>query len=370
MTDSLPDLDQLIAMLGDSAERDSVPTSLQDYGEAAVDPLIAALQNESEDTREGVLWAINRLRNSSLAELLAPAAIESLSAMLLQEPSSRLRLHILKTLMTLAGSDDHETIIDTLLAVLADEHEAVRAEAVRHLAQMNDAQALKPLVSLAESDSADRVRGRAAYALAYLEPTLEALQNSGGAGSDALLMALSDPELSVRLRVIWALGEMKNSQALRPLMAILDGEAAVQEKRKAAEALGAIGDREALEPLIMALQFSSEEDVKRAAATALGELGDKGAVDVLLHSLRHEPLPGVRASAARALETLADARAVDDLILALEDSDDGVRLRATLALSAIGDKGAVAPLKRLLSIEGSHQIRAAASQAVETLEGK
>jgi HEAT repeat protein len=101
----------------------------------------------------------------------------------------------------------------------------------------------------------------------------------------------------------------------------------------------------------------------------LGDLGDKGAVDVLLHSLRHEALPSVRASAARALESLADASAVDDLIVALEDSDDSVRLRATLALVAIGDKGAVEPLKALISVEDSYQIRAAASQAVETLEG-
>ena len=369
MTDSLPDLDQLIVMLGDSAERDRVPTSLQDYGEAAVQPLIEALQSESEDTREGVLWTINRLRGSVLGTFVAPAAIASLSNMVQQEPSSRLRLQALKTLMVLVGLDDHEVLTQTLLAALGDEYEAVRSEAARGLAQMRDVQALKPLLELVENDPTDRVRGRAAYALAYLEPTLATLRDSGGSASDALIIALKDPELSVRLRAIWALGEMKNGQALQPLSVLLDSQATVQEKRTAAEALGAIGDPKALEPLIMALQFSSEEAVKRAAAAALGDLGDKGAVDVLLHSLRHEPLHSVRASAARALEVLADARALDDLIVALEDDDGGVRLRATLALAAIGDKGAVEPLKKLIAQERSHQIRAAASQAIEILEG-
>lgn len=368
MTASQPDLDQLIATLGDSANRDSVPSDLRKYGETAVAPLIAALESDDEDTRHGVLWAINRVRESLLGALLAPAAIAPLAAIVQHDSSSRIRLQALKTLMVLAGPDDHKTVVKALLAALADDQEPIRAEAARSLTQMNDTEALEPLAKLVENDPAEKVRGRAAYALAYLDPDLAALKNSGGAGSDALMIALGDSELSVRLRVIWALGEMKNAKALQPLAEILENGKTTQEQRKAAEALATIGDPKALEPLTVALQFSGDEGIKRSAAEALGKLGDTGAVEILLHTLRHEPQPAVRASAARALESLADASATDDLIAALEDSSDDVQLRATLALGAIGDKRAVEPLKTLIAHTDSHQIRAAASQVVDSLE--
>lgn len=369
MTDNLPDLDQLIEMLGDTTTRESVPNSLHRIGEPAVDALLAGLQSEDENIRHGVIWAISRLNNSDLGAMIAPAALEPLTAILQQDEAGRVRLQALNALAKLATPEDYTALTKPLTAALDDAQEQIRADAAHLLAHIRAEKAVKPLRKLMENDTNTKVRGRAAYALAYLEPDLNTLKDTGGVGIDALLSALDDPERGVRLRVIWALGQLGNNQAVRPLTAILSGKASPQEKHTAAEALAAIGDSSVLEPLIMALQFDDEESVKRAAADALAALGDKRAVDVLVQSLRTAAQPSVRASAARALEGFADRSTADDLIAALDDTSDEVRLRAVLALGKIGLKRTLPALKGLLEVEENVHIRTAVSQIIDRLEG-
>lgn len=367
MADSLPDVAQVIEMLADTTTRETALDHLHQHGESSVETLITALKNSDEQICLGVIWSLNRMNNSALGVLLAPVAADPLADLLQHDPSVRVRMQALQTLVMLTDMADRDGVIAPLMVALGDEQETIRAEAARWLAQMRDSQALKTLADLVANDPSDTVRGRAAYALAYIEPDLAALKKTGKAGTQALIMALADSELSVRLRAIWALGQIKHIDALNPLTAILEGDGMAQEKRQATAALGVLGNGNALEALIMALQFSDEEGVKRSAAEALGVLGDKRAAEALIQSLRHDALPAVRASAARALEELGGSGAVDDLIGALEDSSDMVRLRVVLALGAVGKKKAIKPLRALIEVEDSHQIRTAATQALDTL---
>ena len=369
MTDSLPDLDQLIDMLGEPTTRETALGNLHQYGEPAVEAMIAGLQDEGENIRHGVIWAINRVNNSALGDMIVPAAWDHLTTILQKDESGRVRLQALNTLAKLANHDHYEALADPMLAALEDSQEQIRGDAIHLLAHMRVERALKPLRSLLDQETSAKVRGRIAYALAYLESDLKTLKDAGTTGTEALLEALDDPERGIRLRAIWALGQLKDTQAVRSLTSILSSSGSAQEKHTAAEALAVIGDNSALEPLIMALQFDDEESVKRAAADALAVLGDKRAVDVLVQSLRTASQPLVRASAARALATFADRSTTDDLIAALDDTSVDVRLQAVLALGKIGLKRTIPALKALLEVEESAHTRTAISQILDKLEG-
>ncbi len=368
MTDSQPELPQLIALLGEAGSRDTVPTKLHQFGESAVEPLVAALQAEDENLRVGVAWVIGRVKDSVLGEALKTSALQPLIECLLHDESGRGRLQALNTLVLLANDSNRSDLIGPFMAALQDSQEGVRAEAVRWLGQHQVTEAAEVLRQLMQQDPSERVRGRAAYALAYIEPDLSSLRAAGEAGIEALTAAVKDPERSVRLRAIWALGMLRNSASVRLLASVLDGNGHFQEKRMAAEALGQLGDGSAAEALIMALQFDSHEGVRSSAAEALGILGDQRALSMLIRSLLNDAQPSVRASAARALEIMGDASAVEPLIEALEDIRPEVRFEAARALGTLGDPRAVEALNALANeAQASRHIREAAAKAVETI---
>lgn len=369
MADNRPDPGELILLLGETSTRETVPSRLQQFGEPAIEPLIAALQDSDENVRQGAAWAISRLNNSLLGALIKPAALDPLIERLRSDESGRVRSQALNTLIVLTTESERAMLVDSLIAALEDSQETVRAEAARMLGQIRDTQAVEPLRAMLENDAAVKVRGRAAYALAYIEPGLETLKTTGAAGIEALLTATRDHERSVRLRAIWALGQLKAEQAIKPLADMLEGGASAPEKRRAAEALGQIGSTSAADSLIMALQFDADDGVRAAAAEALGRLDDRRVVSMLVRSLHHDAIPVVRASAARALEWAGSPNAIEPLILALRDSSSEVRFRVVCALGVLGDARAVDPLTTLLKDANiTRQIRMAAEQALAEIK--
>jgi HEAT repeat protein len=368
MTDSQPEIGQLIAMLGDAAARESVPSKLHQHGESAAEPVLEALRDPDENIRYGAVWVTGRVHNSELGAALSPTALEPLLDLMQHDESARVRLQALTTLLTLTEQGDRSALVQPLLAALQDEHEPIRAEAARWLAQIGGPEAVKPMQSILQNDASEKVRGRAAYALAYLEPTLEVLREAGADGIEALSTATKDAERSIRLRVIWALGNLQVEAAVTLLTTILEGTASVPEKRKAAEALGQIGDSSAMDSLIIALQFDSNEGVRSSAAEALGALNDRRALNMVIRSLHNDVSPMVRASAAKALESMSDSNAVDPLIMALSDSSQDVRFRAAQALRGLRDARAVEPLRALIGDpQTTRHLRGAVEQALEEI---
>lgn len=123
---------------------------------------------------------------------------------------------------------------------------------------------------------------------------------------DFLAAALESSALSPEGRAwaAWAFGELKDPQAVAPLLrALTDEDATV--RAFAAGVLGKIQDLRAVEPLINALEDEASE-VREAAAWALG--------------------------------AYREARAIKALMAILEDNDEDVRVReaATEALQDLG----------------------------------
>ena len=165
------------------------------------------------------------------------------------------------------------------------------------------------------------------------EQAASALVAIGSSAYEPVTRALAGPAWIARSNAAWALGAMRNRQAVPLLTRTLkDGEAAV--RRKGAWALGALDSSEAVPALVEALK-DSDAGVREQVAWALGAIGDRRGVEGLIGAL-NDSVAGVRKQAAWALGAIGDNRAVTALTKSLKDPDAGVRKQAAWALGAIG----------------------------------
>jgi peptidylprolyl isomerase len=161
------------------------------------------------------------------------------------------------------------------------------------------------------------------------------------------LASLDAPDPAIRARAARALGRMRSSNFLQPL---LDAVARERDPAVRAELAFAIGQIAALaaRPALVRLLADPDPSVRAAAAEALGKLGDQAiASDVL--PLLMDPDPAVRAAAARAqfrlsarrfnhpgtLDAAFVARRTELLGRLFSDPSSEVRFAAALALAEI-----------------------------------
>lgn len=113
-----------------------------------------------------------------------------------------------------------------------------------------------------------------------------------------LIQCLKNENPHIRQGAIWALGEIRDKQAVEVLIRYLKDEN-TQVRRNIAEALGKTGDTRAVEDLI---RCSEDEDqgVRINALGALGEIGDKRAIEHLIQGIQDKNID-IRKKAAWAL---------------------------------------------------------------------
>jgi HEAT repeat protein len=148
-----------------------------------------------------------------------------------------------------------------------------------------------------------------------------------------------------RQKAVEALGNLKDTRAVEPLIRVLEQDVSFV-RWKAAKVLGQIGDASAIAPLINALK-DDDWDIRKNAAWALGRIGDTRAAAPLLELLG-DPFNLLREAVIEALGTIGDPLAVEPLIKVLEEKDPSIRKHAVTALAMIGDPRAVEPLIGLL----------------------
>jgi HEAT repeat protein len=148
---------------------------------------------------------------------------------------------------------------------------------------------------------------------------------------------LADQDNSSRWRAASALGLMRSSTAIHPLMAALDDKDEFV-RAKASEALGRIRGDRALTTLVKRLG-DANNFVRWNAATALAKIRNSNAVEPLLGALATETDDYARGGMIDALGELGDERAIDALSLQLKQSNEGVGWHASEALVKIGGRG-------------------------------
>jgi TolB-like protein len=156
----------------------------------------------------------------------------------------------------------------------------------------------------------------------------------------ALVEALRDPSLKVKAEAVQAMVTL-GDQATGPVIRVLNDAMDEGDKltaRFAAKALGLIGDR-SISPVLIELLEGEDNFVACESALALGRLGETKAVPELV-ALLEEPNGNLRFAAAEALGQLCDASAYSALQKRLKDDDEGVRAKARWALSRLKKAGA------------------------------
>jgi HEAT repeat protein len=202
--------------------------ALGDLGDSrAVEPLIAALKN---DEIGGVRWKAAE----ALSKIGAPA-------------------------------------VDDLIGALRHHDDDVRWKAAIALGEIGDPRAVEPLITLL-CDEDRFVKGRAAHALGLIgEPAV-----------DPLISALREGDGNLRWGAAIALGKSRDPRAIEPLIRAL-ADKYENVRAEAALSLATIG-KPALEPLLRFLKFS-DRSARIEVVTALGELKDTDAIQPLIQML-------------------------------------------------------------------------------------
>ena len=309
----------------------------------AVMPLTRALHDADRAVREAAIGAL-----SSIGEPSVPAL-----ATCLADPA----LHVQEAASAILASIADARVFEPLVAALRSRDWIVRMHAAKALGRIRDPEAVPVLMPLLQ-DKVKAVREEVSGALAAI----------GGVAVLALIQALQHDEWLVRLHAVEALGKLKSSDAVEPLLQALfnDRDSAIRED--VVRALGAIGDSRAVDYLVLVMK---EPTLRLIAVEALGHIGDRRAVPLLRKVVEGASLGQSSQSAAacadgwtdematmgmaaRALGMIGDGVAIPSLIVALRNTV--TRSEASAALAKFGP--AIIPsLLPMLTKEQDENIR-------------
>jgi HEAT repeat protein len=232
--------------------------------------------------------------------------------------------------------------VPALMAVLDDASVWRRMLAAHALGIIGDRRATVRLIRRLRGDPDATVQCYAAEALGKLRDPR---------AFGPLLDAARSGPLRSSSRIAWALGRFRDRRAVPVLVPMLRGRVggiyaggAYENGTAAAWALARIG-RASIPSLLLALR-SRAPSVRMNAALGLADLRTRRAVPCLVRMLCDEP--AVATVAARALSRIGDRRAVRPLRPLLTAKDRELRCAAAVALGDLGDARAVPALAGLL----------------------
>ncbi len=128
--------------------------------------------------------------------------------------------------------------------------------------------------------------------------------------SRAAIPALLDSSEIVRATAAFSVISLPKDEALQLLLPLL-GDKKGLVRRETAYALGKVRNLNAIAPLSLVFQRDKSVEVKNAAVVALGEIGDAAAIDILIQILQRKPKKDndgdefMRRSAARSIGQIA-----------------------------------------------------------------
>lgn len=258
-------------------------------------------------------------------------------------------------LLVILGGFEWEGPLTRLLHDVESPNAAVRASAIRRLAELPVAE-VEDAILRALDDVDVEVRLEAAHAAARLR-----LEPARG----HLLEWVDDPDETLREGAVSALGELGGDGAVAALTRALD-DARAGVRRAALESLRSLRMPGSTTAALRALD-DADASVRALAATALGALGAPEAASALsAHVL--DDAPEVRAAVLTALAATSGAEASPLFVAALDDDVEEVRLAAVAALGRAGSSTGVAALEPLARGSDARLARAAVA-ALGSLEG-
>ncbi len=290
--------------------------------------LVAGLKDESDDVRVAALSPFSRLKSvldTSIPEVTAA----------LYDTTAKVRAHALRVLDSMWVIDGDVTGAAPMVeALLEDQDEHVRSQAVQLLPRIAPASETFAAISPLAKDESSLVRVSVTYQIGNLAVDPDAVEC-------LLVEALADTSEKVRVAAVSELCEFAHGgpRTVQALVRAWDDDY-WQVRKTSVRALSTMADRsdDALSALVVATEHEAE-DVREEALVRLGmaEL-DTGFVMPIVERGLDDPSPDVRMGAMHALERMARTatEAIEALVRVLDRDDPRMRRAAVAKLGRIG----------------------------------
>jgi len=271
----------LIRQLGSKNERMAIEAAvaLINLREKAVPDLIKALGSPNLRIRRKIVWPLLTIADER--------AIDPLIAALQYDSDAKVRRNAARALGLIGGV----RAINPLINAFGDNDDRVRWDAAVALEKIGPV-AIESLV-VALQYGGEKVRAGAVQALGWIRHA---------SAIESLAAALHDKDAEVRTRAAFALGWIGNSQALEPLVAALN-DCSEEVRMQAAAGLGWLRDTRAVERLVELLG-EDHAWVPYVATEALSQIGDAQAIMALAFACKYGINPQVRDAARIALHNM------------------------------------------------------------------
>ncbi len=330
--------------------------------------LLALLRRPETVVQEEAMRAIQRGQiTAAVAELIAR----------MDDPDEGLRLAASEALASMFDRLARpELTVAMVRRMELDASSQVRRVAGLTLVALHDAPAQAALLRLLEhARGVTRVSAAAALGI-WGDPTL----------TGALHPLLGDSEDLVSRATAHALGQLRNPNSKGPVLAAFMARGPVVQER-AAWALGELKSTEAVPAMTALLPKTTDEALKVSLALALGKIGDKRALaplrQVLQQILLANNLARAREAVFAALAAMGDKVAIPRAIQIVTTpvvppapgggptfDEDFVRIASLRYLGALGDRAAGATLLTALKDNVPRDMRPAVAETLSKLLGK
>ncbi len=225
-----------------------------------------------------------------------------------------------------------------LIALLTDREPTVRRTVALRLARVHTNLALRALTGCARGDANGGVRASA----------VAALGQQGPAAATALVGALTDPDIIVRLAAPAALMNASPDDAAEVLSGMVNGEP-TDLTLDAARVLAQHNDPRAASFIVDALG-SPRPDIRAQAAVAAGVLPDSAMARAAEHLADADPEVALRLAAVLVRHGPYRDRSFAVLHQLAARPDAFIAIRALQALAAVGDATAAVPIREALAV--------------------
>jgi HEAT repeat protein/protein-S-isoprenylcysteine O-methyltransferase Ste14 len=247
-----------------------------------------------------------------------------------------------------------EPAAESLLALLEDKDEIVRAYSAGALGSIKSDRLIPPLIALL-NDGDPYVRRTAADSLG---------RTGSSRAIQPLIEALEDPARDMARAAVRALGQIRHPDVIPFLIKALQN-AAWKATDAAAQALGELGAKEAVGPLIQC--FEEMPDCPyHLVGEALRRLGSERAVDAWIAGLKKGSWWYPRAACAAELAKNKLEKGLSPLQEALKDESPEVRRAAVLALAEFGSEKTIDALREALA-DKDFEVRMYAKEALKKI---
>ena len=353
----------------------AVIQALVNAGEAALEPLIAALQDQDGRVRFVAARALGQIEGVGTIEPLIAA---------LRDWDQKARKAAAEALEKIAPnwpqSEAAAHQVPEFIIGLRNGGWDVREICAKALGRIKSPESVSPLIAALRDKSAN-VRWMANDSLNKITPDWPQSETATQQVPE-FIEALQDDDRDVRQAAVEALGRIRDLRSVSPLIAALrDKDTSV--RRVVNESLNKITPdwpqseavTQQVPEFIEALQ-DDDRDVRQATAEALAYFRDPRSVEPLIALLRDKD-SRVRETAVEALEKVAPnwpqseaaTHQVPEFIVVLQNGELRLRFISAVVLGVVRDNRAIEPLIAALRDKDSH-VRDAAADSLEGIDPK